>query len=1230
MSLPSIHGGNIKNKQTFINTVYNYDWSSTPLGPMDSWDPAFKNAVNLCLQTAFPSVIYTGPGWIQIYNEAYESVLMTKQHALGKPFNEVWPEIYEYSAAQFEGVKRTGKGHFKKDELYLLERDGYIEEAYFNYTCSPIFISDGSVCGAFCIVQETTQKVLSARRLKILGEFGRRITEAESLESACNIITKILGDNNADIPYAMIYLVDRKLNTPSESLIARLITTTFDYDSISGWLFPDNLPETPEIIELTKDVDKNYNTFIEIKREAATYSFLKCDSWPIHLLIKEGDHIKVILNDGSQAVLLLTKISLSEDQVLSAILICGINRRRTLDEKYMEFLKLITNHMNTCLLHARSIEEEKKRSKSLTELNRQNTLFFQGISHELKTPLTLMLSPLDDIINACPQEASIMSYLQIIRPDEESKIKGLDNGADDYLIKPFSARELITRIRANIELSHIRRKILFQQYKQEETKQLLLTISNKILSGLNINETLLDIIKEIHHKLPSERILIISNDQSEFKNNKIIASYNGSESTPSTNNLFNETNNKSKSSEFLNNNSGVDIYLDVYCDDICKNASVLSVEISLNNICWGWIKLYRSPNSIWLDSEIELLQQISNQISLIVTRVNILKENVEKDVKIKAVEFANKAKSQILANTSHELRTPLGAIVGILSSFENTSLNTDQRDMINIMAHASDIVLSIVNDILDAAKLEAGKVTLTNRTFDLLELFEDTIEKYGKRAGTKKIDFIVNCEIDSFPRYVKSDPDRVKQVLSHLLSNSVKFTDKGKIVLTISIRLQEVIDNDKERPTYGQMVQRGCLLIELYDTGIGIDPEYIKHAWQSFSQGDMSITKMQDGTGLGLSICKHLVEINGGEIKVESELGKGSKFWFTWNVELLSSTTSSLSTQFDRMSYALPQSIKQKRILIIHSVEDARNAMLNYLKKIDKVYAFDTFDKGIRAAKKYKELNNQFAYDIVFISLYDTNEDEIMKAIFELRELDTNNDNLVIIFIVFPTNEENELAEKLIGKIGGTITILYTPITWKKIVNLFMNMEKNYVAMEKNYVVIENIFKYKDYRFIKSEDTNHDLYEGIKENDSKSKCILCVDDNYISLENTLRQVSKLGYSTISASNGLEAINLIDSKFSSLSDKYSNSFYSNMDQLKSRKISLILTECNLPMMSGFDVSQAVRAMKPPISDTPIVVLTALPMREIRNKCIESGANDYLAKPLKIEELEKILTKWISEN
>ncbi|CAG8762510.1 29799_t:CDS:2, partial [Racocetra persica] len=209
----------------------------------------------------------------------------------------------------------------------------------------------------------------------------------------------------------------------------------------------------------------------------------------------------------------------------------------------------------------------------------------------------------------------------------------------------------------------------------------------------------------------------------------------------------------------------------------------------------------------------------------------------------------------------------------------------------------------------------------------------------------------------------------------------------------------------------------------------------------------------------------------------------------------------------------------------------------------------------------------------------------------------------------FPNNEENELAKKLIGKVGGTTTVLHTPIT-----------RKNYSATNKNNKnlrVNDNILK-------RVADTYQDTFEDISESDSKmNKYILCVDDNSISLENTLRQVSKLGYSTISATNGLEAVTLIDSKSSC-------SFFTDIDQIKSHKISLILTEYNLPMMSGFEASQAIRAMKPPISSIPIIVLTALPVDEIRNRCIKSGINDYLAKPLKIEELEKVLTKWISKN
>ncbi|CAG8679740.1 34563_t:CDS:2, partial [Racocetra persica] len=212
-------------------------------------------------------------------------------------------------------------------------------------------------------------------------------------------------------------------------------------------------------------------------------------------------------------------------------------------------------------------------------------------------------------------------------------------------------------------------------------------------------------------------------------------------------------------------------------------------------------------------------------------------------------------------------------------------------------------------------------------------------------------------------------------------------------------------------------------------------------------------------------------------------------------------------------------------------------------------------------------------------------------------------------------------------KVGGTATVLHTPITRKKLINLFMHLESSSSATnknDKNLHVNENILMGVADKFYKSEVAYQDLYEGITKSDSKmNKCILCVDDNSISLENTLQQVSKLGYSTISATNGLEAVTLIDSKSSS-------SFFSDVDQIKPNKVSLILTEYNLPIMAGFNVSQAIRAMKPPISSIPIIVLTALPVDEIRNKCIESGINDYLAKPLKTEELEKVLTKWIGKN
>ncbi|CAG8794574.1 10262_t:CDS:2, partial [Racocetra persica] len=345
----------------------------------------------------------------------------------------------------------------------------------------------------------------------------------------------------------------------------------------------------------------------------------------------------------------------------------------------------------------------------------------------------------------------------------------------------------------------------------------------------------------------------------------------------------------------------------------------------------------------------------------------------------------------------------------------------------------------------------------------------------------------------------------------------------------------------------------------------------------------------------------------------ESQFGKGSKFWFTWNVELLPLTTfmiskfptsSFLKTQLQQ-SYVLPNVIKQKRILIIHPVESMRNAIFKYLKDVRKVDAFDVFDKGIKAARTYKELHERSAYDIVFINLYENNEEEVIKVALELRELEMNSSNLVIIFIVFPTNEGIALAKRLISKVGGVTSVIYTPITWKKLIEQFMYIEKNEAINKNNTNLhsheneIANILKrVADYGICEMENANQDIYEGITRKDFESKCILCVDDDPISLESTLQKVSKLGYSTISATNGQEAVKLIDSEFKLLSNMYTSSSNPDMDQIKSHRISLILTECNLPIMSCFDISRIIKAMRPPISNIPIIVLTTFTIKEIQ--------------------------------
>ncbi|KAF0537248.1 protein-histidine kinase [Gigaspora margarita] len=1003
-----------------VDLLNNLDWSSTCLGSLDSWEPSFKNIVNLFFHSEFPTVIFCGPDLIYIYNQANAPYLKLKHPyglAFGKPFAEIHPEHFDHVKSSMNGnIKSTGKGLFEKDLRFLQNNDYYSEEFYISPTKSPIFKDDGTFWAVLNVCDFTTHKVLAERRIKALSDLANHINDADSLESACHIIMKSFRENDKDIPFALIYLIDYdKLKSGNQPRTARLISTTFNYkDSYNkNWDTPDNLLETLKTINLIENPDENYDLFIEVKRPTTKHLFLKCKSWPVHLVVKEDKDIKVLLKDGSQAVLFPIKTSYGGELILSSILICGINPNRELDNDYTNFLRSVVTYVSTTITNGKLREEERKQVEMLTNLNHQKLKFFENISRELLTPLTLILSSLDEAINSCLQETIVHSHLQIVqrnthrllkcfRTNFNTHILGLDYGADDYLVKPFSSRELIARLHTNIKLSQLRNQLISQQCKQEETKQLLTSISSNILSGLDLKETLSEAVKDIHQILPCDRVFAISYEPSEFQNYPIIALSKDSKAMSDTKlGQLEGTVNQLESSVYEDKEFKIEVSPNTYCADICKQVSILSVIIKICDRSRAGIKAYRSPNTSWSGSEIELFRQISIQINLVFDYLALLEEKLINESRIKFIKATDNSKNMILANISHELRTPLGFIMGICSSFENEVLTVQQKDLIKILLHSSDVALSKINNITN----------LVN------------IEEY-KNASIK---ININEFIIKLNQIYQGGEVIMRVLLKSSSNESVK--DKNFIKL----------------------------LIILNDTGIGMNSEFINN-WQSNLNIDESKVMQQDGTGFGLLACKQLVEINGGEMGIESQLGKGTKFWFTWNVEIVQASYAQKTSKhyinsskilFDRLNNR-----NLRHILLIHPFKNIRDAIKICSKNCFNIDLFDTYNEGIKTAKYYKELYNQAPYCMAFINIDENNTDEVVKATLKLREI--HNDDLLIIFIVFSTSNGRALLKKLIKKIGGKITGIFKPITPKKLLSYYF---QNYI--EENIINEEasNIFK---------------------------------------------------------------------------------------------------------------------------------------------------------------------------
>ncbi len=403
----------------------------------------------------------------------------------------------------------------------------------------------------------------------------------------------------------------------------------------------------------------------------------------------------------------------------------------------------------------------------------------------------------------------------------------------------------------------------------------------------------------------------------------------------------------------------------------------------------------------------ELTSRVNLHISLKRTREELIKAK-------RSAEAAAEAKAIFLANMSHELRTPMNGIIGMVDILKRTKLTDAQYEYLNIIESSGENLLSIINDILDLSKIEAGHMELETIPFSLYDEIRRVANIMQVIADKKRLSVKLHIGKE-VPPYVKGDPVRMKQIIINLVNNAIKFTEKGNI--TISVEKKSAEDGKAQ------------ILFKIMDTGIGISPEGQKKLFQSFSQVDKSTTRKYGGTGLGLMISKNLTQMMGGEIGVESLEGVGSTFWFTVSMELSDKESCKKQHRSDDPAYEDKIRVQPLNILLVEDNKiNQKVAMLN-LKNLG--YQVDIANNGKEAVEKFKNGD----YDLIFMDVQMPEMDGV-EACKKIRELENNTDSTKKIPIIAMTANTSEDERKKYME-AGMDDYISKPFKQKELIEIF-------------------------------------------------------------------------------------------------------------------------------------------------------------------------------------------------